>query len=52
VTPKPAPELPGFGEEVRDINFFVQFGLYHSEGEVAAKLGSGPIKVLAERRIG
>jgi len=38
VTPKPAPELPGFGEEVRDLNQFHQFGLYHHEGEVAAKL--------------
>jgi hypothetical protein len=38
VTPKPAPELPGFGEEVRDLNCFDQFGLYNSEGEVAAKL--------------
>jgi hypothetical protein len=38
VTPKPAPELPGFGEEVRDLNQFQQFGLYHHEGEIAGKL--------------
>jgi hypothetical protein len=38
VTPKPAAELPGFGEEVRDLNQFQRSGLYHQEGEVAGKL--------------
>ncbi len=38
VSPKPAPELPGFAEEVRELNLFQQFCLYHREGEVAAKL--------------
>jgi hypothetical protein len=35
---KPAPELPGFAEEVRDINLFASFYRYHFEGEVTAKL--------------
>lgn len=38
VTPKPGPELPGFAEEVRDLNLFHQFARYHYEGEIAAKL--------------
>lgn len=38
VTPKPAPELPGFAEEVRELNLFRQFCVYHHEGEIAAKL--------------
>lgn len=38
VSPKPAPELPGFGEEVREMNLFRQFAIFHDEGEVAAKL--------------
>jgi hypothetical protein len=38
VSPKPAPELPGFAEEVRELNLFQQFCVFHNEGEVAAKL--------------
>lgn len=38
VTPKPVPELPGFAEEVRELNLFRQFCVYHQEGEIAAKL--------------
>lgn len=38
VSPKPAPELPGFAEEVRDLNLFNQFSPWHTEGEIAAKL--------------
>jgi hypothetical protein len=38
VTPKPGPELPGFGEEIRDLNQFAQYWLYHAEGEIAGKL--------------
>lgn len=38
VSPKPAPELPGFAEEVRELNLFRQFCVYHHEGEIAAKL--------------
>jgi hypothetical protein len=35
---KPAPELPGFAEEIRDLNIFASFYTYHREGEVTAKL--------------
>ena len=35
---KSAPELPGIAEEVRDLNLFSHFYIYHDEGEVAAKL--------------
>jgi hypothetical protein len=38
VSPKPAPELPGFAEEVRELNLFAQYAPFHYEGEVAAKL--------------
>lgn len=38
VSPKPAPELPGFAEEVRELNLFQQFCVFHCEGEIAAKL--------------
>jgi hypothetical protein len=38
VSPKPAPELPGFAEEVRELNLYQQFCVYHREGEIAAKL--------------
>src|SRR5262249_39417299 len=31
VSPKPAPELPGFGEEVRELNLFSQYSIYHHE---------------------
>lgn len=34
----PAPELPGFGEEVRDLNLQPRFAWWHHEGEIAAKL--------------
>jgi hypothetical protein len=36
--PNPAPELPGFGEEVRDLNLQPRFAWWHHEGEIAAKL--------------
>jgi hypothetical protein len=35
---KPAPELPGLAEEVRDLNLFANFFAYHRQGEVTAKL--------------
>lgn len=38
VSPKPAPELLGFAEEVRELNIFRKFCIFHYEGEVAAKL--------------
>jgi hypothetical protein len=38
VSPKPAPELPGFGEEVRELNIYSQCTTFHHEGEIAAKL--------------
>jgi len=38
VGPKPAPHLPGFGEEVRSLLSSPQFAKYHHEGEIAAKL--------------
>jgi hypothetical protein len=38
VSPKPAPELPGFGEEVRELNIYSQCTTFHYEGEIAAKL--------------
>jgi hypothetical protein len=37
--PNPAPELPGFGEDVRDLNLHASFAYWHPQGEVAAKLG-------------
>jgi hypothetical protein len=38
VSPKPAAELPGFGEEVRSLLASPQFLTFHEEGEIAAKL--------------
>ena len=38
VAPKPAPELPGFAEEVRSLLLFDHLTLFHDEGEIAAKL--------------
>jgi hypothetical protein len=38
VSPKPAPELPGFAEEVRDLNIYAPYSIFHEEGEIAAKL--------------
>jgi len=35
---KPAPELPGFAEEIRDLNVYAGFYPYHRQGEVTAKL--------------
>jgi hypothetical protein len=35
---KPAPEIPGFAEEIRDLNLFANMYRYHYEGEVTAKL--------------
>jgi hypothetical protein len=41
----PAPELPGFGEEVRDLNLHRGFAWWHHEGEVAAKLVVPPRQI-------
>lgn len=38
VSPKPAPELPGFAEEIRDLNIYSPYSIFHDEGEIAAKL--------------
>lgn len=38
VAPKPAAELPGMAEEIRDLNLFSAYSVFHEEGEVAAKL--------------
>lgn len=38
VSPQPGPELPGFGEEVRELNLYRQFAIFHDEGEIAGKL--------------
>jgi hypothetical protein len=38
VSPKDCPELPGFAEEVRELNIFQQWATFHHEGEIAAKL--------------
>ncbi len=38
VTPKPAAELPGFAEEIRDLNTYRPYSVFHDEGEIAAKL--------------
>jgi hypothetical protein len=38
VSPKAAPELPGFAEEIRELNIFDQYAVFHDEGEIAAKL--------------
>jgi hypothetical protein len=35
---KPAAELPGLAEEIRDLNLFANFYTYHRQGEVTAKL--------------
>jgi hypothetical protein len=35
---KPAAELLGLAEEVRDLNLFANFFAYHRQGEVTAKL--------------
>jgi hypothetical protein len=35
---KPAAELPGLAEEIRDLNLFADFYAYHRQGEVTAKL--------------
>lgn len=37
-TPKPAPEIPGLAEDVRDLKLFSKFHKYHYQGEVTAKL--------------
>ncbi len=41
----PAPELPGFAEEVRDLNLHRHFAWWHHEGEVAAKLVVPPRQI-------
>ena len=41
----PAPELPGFGEEVRDLNLHQGFAWWHHEGEIAAKLVVPPRQI-------
>ncbi|AWZ02491.1 hypothetical protein RHODOSMS8_02979 [Rhodobiaceae bacterium] len=38
VSPKPCPGLSNISDEVRDLNLFRQFWLFHDEGEIAAKL--------------
>ena len=38
VSPKAAAELPGFAEEIRELNLFSQYAVFHDEGEIAAKL--------------
>lgn len=38
VAPKSAASIPGVADEVRDLNIYTQFGIYHTEGEVAAKI--------------
>lgn len=38
VTPQVLAELPGPAEEVRDLNLFSGFTLWHEEGEIAAKI--------------
>ncbi|MGC1470619.1 MAG: hypothetical protein WA793_14690 [Sphingorhabdus sp.] len=37
-TPKPAAEIPGLAEDVRDLKLFSGFHKYHHQGEVTAKL--------------
>jgi hypothetical protein len=37
--PNPAPELPGFAEDVRDLNLHRNVAYWHEQGEIAAKLG-------------
>lgn len=37
-SPKPAAEVPGLAEDVRDLNLFSKFHRYHQQGEVTAKL--------------
>jgi hypothetical protein len=46
VGPKPVAEIPGFGEEVRDLNASRQFCIWHREGEIAAKLVVPPRQIL------
>lgn len=37
-TPKPAADIPGLAEDVRDLKLFSGFHKYHYQGEVTAKL--------------
>lgn len=37
-TPKPAPDIPGLAEDVRDLKLFSGLHKYHYQGEVTAKL--------------
>lgn len=41
----PAPELPGFGEEVRNLNLHQRFAWWHHQGEIAAKLVVPPRQI-------
>ena len=41
----PAPELPGFGEEVRDLNIHPRFAWWHDQGEILAKLVVPPRQI-------
>lgn len=50
VGPKPVPELPGFGEEVRDLNASAQFATFHHEGEIAAKVIVPARQILSLRK--
>lgn len=36
--PKPAPDVPGLAEDVRDLDLYAGFHRYHRQGEVTAKL--------------
>jgi hypothetical protein len=38
VSPKSVPEIAGVADEVRDLNIFRNFWIFHDEGEIAAKL--------------
>jgi hypothetical protein len=41
----PAPELPGFGEEVRNLNLHGRFARWHHQGEITAKLVVPPRQI-------
>jgi hypothetical protein len=45
VPPKPGPELPGFAEEVRDLNLHSKLAWWNHEGEITAKLFVPPRQI-------
>lgn len=47
---KPGPELPGFAEEVRDLNLHRYAAWWHHEGEIAAKLVVPPRQIRRVRK--